>query len=156
MLEASFMLKSYGWWVGWVAHKILVLTPRPLGTDWDLGLTGLGLGLGDLGFGTGLDNNSIFRLVRESLRWTASPYLAPLTRKQSTSFVTLAMRSDFWSATDSTQALFLVKVREYKIYYHVKVWHFLHGLSAGFKEIIFLVVKNEMFKTLKCIFVVLS
>ena len=35
------------------------VSPSPLGTDWDLGLTGLGLGLGDLGFGTGLDNSFI-------------------------------------------------------------------------------------------------
>ena len=32
MLEASFMLKSYGWGgggvVGWVAHKILVTSPE--------------------------------------------------------------------------------------------------------------------------------
>ena len=35
-----------------MAHKILVLAPVPL----ELVLTGLGLGHGVLGFGTGLDN----------------------------------------------------------------------------------------------------
>ena len=58
------MLKSYGWWWGWVAHEILVISvyPSPLVTDWafeELGLTGLGLGLGGLGtkgMGLGLDN----------------------------------------------------------------------------------------------------
>ena len=38
--------------MGWVAHKILVSAPVPL----ELILTGLRLGLGGLGFGTGLDN----------------------------------------------------------------------------------------------------
>lgn len=33
---------------------------------------------------------------------------------------------------------------------------FFFVLSVRFKGIIFMVVKNEMFKTLKCIFVVLS
>ena len=42
-----------------VAHKILVSAPVPLELIW-LGLTGLGLGLGDLGFGTGLDNCGSF------------------------------------------------------------------------------------------------
>ena len=42
------------WGGGVVAHKILVSAPVPL----ELILTGLGLGLGDLGFGTGLDNYS--------------------------------------------------------------------------------------------------
>ena len=48
------MLKSCGWGVGgvWVAHKILVSAPVPL----ELILTGLELGLGGFGFGTGLDN----------------------------------------------------------------------------------------------------
>ena len=49
---------GWGGWVGWggvVAHKILVSAPVPLeliltGFDW------VGLGLGGLGFGTGLDN----------------------------------------------------------------------------------------------------
>ena len=36
------------------------VSPSPLGTEWDLGLTGLGLGLRDLGFGTGLDNHYYF------------------------------------------------------------------------------------------------
>ena len=43
--------------MGWLAHKILV-------SDWafELGLTGLGLGLGGLGtkgMGLGLDNNTL-------------------------------------------------------------------------------------------------
>ena len=44
-----------GGWLGGVvvAHKILMSAPV-LGTNWDLGLTGLGLGLWDLGLGTGL------------------------------------------------------------------------------------------------------
>ena len=43
-----------GWWrVGWVAHKILVSAPVPLYLIGPLGLTGLGLGLGGLGFWDG-------------------------------------------------------------------------------------------------------
>ena len=61
MWDPSFMLKSYGWggWVGgWVvAHKILVSAPVPL--EWILtGFDWVGLGLGGLGFGMGLDNFS--------------------------------------------------------------------------------------------------
>ena len=47
-----------------------------------------------------------------SLSW------APLTRKLSTSFATLEMRSDFWSVTDSTLQLFLIlKVKEVDDYW---------------------------------------
>ena len=45
------MLKSWGWWV--VAHKILVSAPVPLYLIGPLSLTGLGLGLGGLGFWDG-------------------------------------------------------------------------------------------------------
>ena len=59
------MLKSWGWWVGWVAHKILVSAPVPL----ELTLTGfnwVGAGRWGLGFGTGLDN--ITRTVADTVK----------------------------------------------------------------------------------------
>ena len=60
------MLKSYGW-VGWGGGPLdFSVSPSPLVPDWafELGLTGLGLGLGGLGtkgldLGLGLDNNII-------------------------------------------------------------------------------------------------
>ena len=47
-------------WVGVGFAKDFSVSPSPLGTDWDQGLTELGLGLGDLGLGTRFDNYSAF------------------------------------------------------------------------------------------------
>ena len=46
--------------------KDFSVSPSLLETDWDLGLTGLGLGLGDLGLGTGLDNFIAIAFITKS------------------------------------------------------------------------------------------